>query len=246
MRLLPERNILPFDLLHKQYLGKTEMAKRLIIAIDGPAGSGKSTVAKRIAEKLDYLYLNTGAMYRAVTLKAIRNRIDKDDEARLIKIAETCKIDFADNGAKTLLDGVDVSAEIRLPEVDKVISDIVKIPGVRRALVVQQQRIGRDGGIVTEGRDVTTVVFPNADMKIYLDASVEERARRRYAEMEERGESISFEEVKEDIYRRDKIDSSREESPLKIAEDAIVLDTTKLSIEEVVEAIWKLVTSDAS
>jgi len=221
-----------------------KMPKRLIIAIDGPAGSGKSTVAKRIAEKIDYLYLNTGAMYRAVTLQAIRNGIDKNDEARLIKIAEMCKIDFEDNGAKTLLDGVDVSAEIRLPEVDKVISYIVKIPGVRRALVVQQQRIGADGGIVTEGRDVTTVVFPNADVKIYLNASVEERARRRYAEMEEREEDISFEEVKADIRRRDKIDSTREDSPLKIAEDAIVLDTTNLSIEEVVQEIWKLIKNE--
>jgi len=217
------------------------MSKKLIIAIDGPAGSGKSTVAKRIAEKLDYLYLNTGAMYRAVTLKAIRNGVDKGDETTLIKIAETCTIDFADNGAKTLLDGVDVSAEIRLPEVDKVISDIVKIPGVRRALVIQQQRIGRNGGVVTEGRDVTTVVFPNADVKIYLDASVEERARRRYTEMKEIGKSIYFDEIKADICRRDKIDSTREDSPLKIAEDAIVLDTTNLSIEEVVEAIWQFI-----
>jgi cytidylate kinase len=217
------------------------MSKKLIIAIDGPAGSGKSTVAKLVAEKLEYLYLNTGAMYRAMTLKALRTGVDLDDEAALIDVAEKCVVEFADGGTKTLLDGVDVSNEIHLPIVDKVISDVVKIPGVRRAMVVQQQRIGKQGGVVTEGRDVTTVVFPNADVKIYLDASLNERAKRRYAELKEKGEEISLSEVEADMQMRDDKDSSREDSPLRIAADATVIDTTNLTIEGVVEAILTLI-----
>ncbi|HIE28993.1 TPA: (d)CMP kinase [Candidatus Poribacteria bacterium] len=213
------------------------MSKKLIIAIDGPAGSGKSTVAKLVAEKLGYLYLNTGAMYRAVTLKALSAGVDLDDESALIDVAENCVIEFANSGTKTLLDGVDVSNELHLPHVDKVISDIVKIPGVRRAMVAQQQRIGEQGGIVTEGRDVTTVVFPDADVKIYLDASLEERAKRRYKELKEKGEEISLDEVEADMRMRDEKDSSREDSPLRVAADATVIDTTHLTIEEVIEVI---------
>ena len=216
------------------------MSKKLVIAIDGPAGSGKSTVAKLVAEKLGYLYLNTGAMYRAVTLKALRTGVDSNDEVALIEVAENCVIELADGGTRTLLDGVDVSDELHLPIVDKVISDIVKISAVRRAMVSQQQRIGREGGVVTEGRDVTTVVFPNADLKIYLDASIEMRAKRRYKELKEKGEGIPLSEVEADMQMRDKKDSSREDSPLRVAADAIVIDTTNLTIEESVEAIFRL------
>ncbi|MBC8230721.1 (d)CMP kinase, partial [bacterium] len=216
------------------------MSKKLVIAIDGPAGSGKSTVAKLVADKLGYLYLNTGAMYRAVTLKALNTGINLGDEAALIYVAENCVIEFADGGAKTLLDRVDVSDEIHLPIVDKVISDVVKISGVRRAMVVQQQRIGKQGGVVAEGRDVTTVVFPNADVKIYLNASLQERAKRRYTELKEKGEGISLREVEADMLMRDEKDSSREDSPLRVAEDATVIDTTNLTIGGVVEAILAL------
>ena len=217
------------------------MSKKLVIAIDGPAGSGKSTISRLVAEKLGYLYLNTGAMYRAVTLKALNMGIDLDDEAALIDIAENSVIEFADGGTKTLLDGVDVSNEIHLPIVDKVISDVVKISGVRHAMVAQQQRIGKQGGVVTEGRDVTTVVFPNADVKIYLNASLKERARRRYTELKEEGEEISLSEVEADMRERDEKDSSREDSPLRVAADASVIDTTNFTIEESVEAILALI-----
>ena len=213
------------------------MSQKLVIAIDGPSGSGKSTVTKRVAERLGYLYLNTGAMYRAVTLKAMKASVDLNNEAALVDIAENCTIDFADGGAKTLLDGIDVSAEIHLPQVDKVISDVVKIPGVRRAMVVQQQKFGERGGIVAEGRDVTTVVFPNADIKIYLDATLDTRAQRRYLELRAKGVRISLEEVTADMRARDAKDSTREDSPLQIAADATVVDTTSLTIEEVVETI---------
>ncbi len=216
---------------------KKVMSKKLVIAIDGPSGSGKSTVTKRVAERLGYLYLNTGAMYRAVTLKAMKAGVDLNDEATLVDIAENCTINFADGGAKTFLDGVDVSAEIHLPQVDKVISDIVKIPGVRRAMVAQQQKFGERGGIVTEGRDVTTVVFPDADIKIYLDATLDTRARRRYLELRSKGAEISLKEVTADMRARDAKDSTREDSPLQIAADATVVDTTSLTIEEVVETI---------
>ena len=216
------------------------MSKKLVIAIDGPAGSGKSTVARLVAEKLGYLHLNTGAMYRAVTLEALKTGVDLDDEAALIDVAENCIIEFADGGIKTLLGGVDVSNEIYLPIVDKVISDIVKISGVRRAMVAQQQRIGKQGGVVTEGRDVTTVVFPNADVKIYLDASLEARAKRRYTELKEKGAEISLSEVEADMRMRDEKDSSREDSPLGVAVDATMIDTTNLTIEESVEAILAL------
>ncbi|MFQ6041012.1 MAG: (d)CMP kinase [Candidatus Poribacteria bacterium] len=216
------------------------MSKKLVIAIDGPAGSGKSTVARLVAERLGYLYLNTGAMYRAMTLKALKTGVDLNNEAALIDVAENCVIEFADGGVKTLLDGVDVSNELHLPIVDKVISDIVKISGVRRAMVAQQQRIGEQGCIVTEGRDVTTVVFPNADVKIYLDASLKERAKRRYKELKEKGEKISLSEVEADMRMRDEKDSSREDSPLRVAPDATVIDTTDLTIEGVVEAILTL------
>jgi len=216
------------------------MSKKLVIAIDGPAGSGKSTVAKLVADKLGYLYLNTGAMYRAVTLKALKTGINLSNEAALIDVAENCVIEFVDGGTKTLLDGIDVSNELHLPTVDKIISDIVKISSVRRAMVMQQKRIGKQGGVVTEGRDVTTVVFPNADLKIYLNASLQERAKRRYTELKEKGEEISLSEVEADMQMRDEKDSSREDSPLRVAENATVIDTANLTIEESVEAILAL------
>ena len=213
------------------------MNTRLTIAMDGPAGSGKGTVARRVAQALGYLYLDSGAMYRAITMLSIRKGISPTDVPALTRLAQTCRIDFADNGRMTLLNGEDVSEAIRTPEIDKIVSDVAKYPEVRHEIVKQQRRIGEKGGIVAEGRDVTTVVFPDAHSKFYLDASVEERARRRFAQLRAKGIDCTRAQVEEDIRLRDEKDSSREHSPLKTAEDAIVIDTTHKTIEQVVEFI---------
>lgn len=214
--------------------------KGLIIAIDGPAGAGKSTVTKLVAQRLGYLYLNTGSMYRAVTLKALRVGISLEDVVALTEIAKNCQVEFESGGSVTTLDGEDVSKEIRTPEVDKYVSTVSKVSAVREAIVPQQRRIAKDGGVVVEGRDVTTVVFRDADLKLYLDASVEERAKRRYKELLKAQQGVTFDEVIKEIKARDALDSSRENSPLKVATDAVVVDTTNLSIKQVVEKILKL------
>jgi cytidylate kinase len=215
------------------------MNKRLTIAIDGPASSGKGTVARRVAERLGYLYLDSGAMYRALTLLSIQKGVSPTDVPALIRLAQSCRIDFADNGKVTLLNGEDVSDAIRTPEIDRVVSDVSKVPEVRREIVKQQRRIGEKGGIIAEGRDVTTVVFPNADHKFYLDATVQERARRRFVQLKAKGIDCALAQVEADIRIRDQKDSSREHSPLRTAEDAIVIDTTHQSIEPVVDFILK-------
>jgi len=209
----------------------------LTIAIDGPAGAGKSTVAKRAAQRLDLLYLDTGAMYRALTLKIIRDKIDRSDIDKIIEIASNCQIDFADGGKTTILDGENVSEKIRTPEVDVAISDIVKIPDVRNVMVKKQRQIGKGRGLVAEGRDITTVVFPNAGLKIYLTASVETRAQRRHDELKAKGIDISFDELVQQIKLRDQKDKEREHGPLKKADDATVIDSANLTVEEVVEQI---------
>lgn len=213
------------------------MTGKLTIAIDGPAGAGKSTVAKKTARRLGLLYLDTGAMYRALTLKVIRDKTAHSDIEKIIEIASNCQIDFADGGKRTILDGEDVSEKIRTPEVDVAISDIVKIPQVRNVMVEKQRQIGKSKGIVAEGRDITTVVFPNADLKIYLTASVETRARRRYDELQAKGMDVDFDEIARQIERRDQKDRERKHGPLKIADDAIVIDSSDLSADEVVEKI---------
>ena len=215
------------------------MNRRLTIAMDGPAGSGKSTIAWRIAKKMDYLYLNSGAMYRAVTLLAVRKGVSPTHIPMLVKLARDCRIDFSENGQVTLLNGADVSDKIRTPEVNKVVSDISKIPELRHEIVKQQREIGANGGIIAEGRDVTTVVFPNADLKFYLDASVEERARRHFADLNAKGINCTLEQMEENIRLRDETDSSREHSPLRTAEDAIIIDTTTKTINQVVELIMR-------
>lgn len=212
----------------------------MIVAIDGPAGAGKSTVARLVAEKLGYLYLNTGAMYRAITWKALQEGIDLEDENALAQLAGKSKISFRDGGSRVFLDNVDVSRQIRSPEVDKNISTVVKFPRLREKMVKQQQQIGRSGNVVSEGRDVTTVVFPNADVKIYLDASLCERAQRRHVEFEQKGHTLNLSQVKEDTARRDKADRTREHGALKIAQDAIIVDTTNMSIDQVVEKILEI------
>lgn len=213
------------------------MKERLTIAMDGPAGSGKSTIAQRLAKELDYLYLNSGSMYRAMTLLSIREGGDPADVSALVQLAKNCRIDFSNNGKTTLLNGEDVSDALRTPEIDRAIADIAKIPDVRREMVKQQRRIGEKGGIIVEGRDVTTVVFPDADLKFYISASVEERAKRRFTEQQAKGIETTLKQVEQEIHKRDKMDESREHSPLQTAADAVVLDTTGMTISQAVDFV---------
>lgn len=207
---------------------------QVTIAIDGPAGSGKSTVARRVAEKLRLLYLDSGAMYRAVTLLALQEGLAADSP-KLIDRVEACHIEFTDNGRTILLNTEDVSAQIRTPAVNRLVADVAKIPEIRHEIVKHQQRIGAEGRIIAEGRDLTTIVFPNADFKFYLDASVTERAKRRLAELQAQNEDATLAAVEADIRERDEKDTTREHSPLQTAPDAIVVDTTDKTIEEVVD-----------
>lgn len=213
------------------------MKERLTIAMDGPAGSGKSTIAQRLAETLDYLYLNSGSMYRAMTLLSIREGGDPANVSTLTKLAQSCRIDFLNNGKTTLLNGEDVSDFLRTPEIDRAIINIAKVPEVRHEMVKQQRRIGEKGGIIVEGRDVTTVVFPDADLKFYINASVEERAKRRFAEQKAKSIETTLEQVEQEIRERDQMDESREHSPLRTAEDAIVVDTTSMTINQAVDYV---------
>jgi cytidylate kinase len=214
------------------------MSEKLIIAIDGPAGSGKSTTAKLLAKKLGYLYIDTGAMYRAVTLYAIKNNL-LDDEKKIIDLANQLNIElkFEDGQTKVSVNGKDVTEEIRSLEVNQNVSPVSKIEGVRKILVQKQKEMGKNGGVVMEGRDITTVVFPNADVKIYLTASIDERAKRRALEFAQKGQHVDIEQVKQNILDRDRIDSSRDVSPLTKSPDAVEIDTSNLSIEQQVEQI---------
>lgn len=214
------------------------MCEKLIIAIDGPAGSGKSTTAKLLAKKLGYLYIDTGAMYRAVTLYAIKNNL-LDDEKKIIDLANQLNIQlkFENGQTKVSVNGKDVTDEIRSLEVNQNVSPVSKIEGVRKILVQKQKQMGKNGGVVMEGRDITTVVFPNADVKIYLTASIDERARRRALEFAQKGQQVDIEQVKQNILERDRIDSSRDVSPLTKSPDAVEIDTSHLSIEQQVEQI---------
>ncbi len=214
-----------------------------VIAIDGPAASGKTTVGTRLANELGYLCLDTGVMYRAVTLAALQAGIRICDEVNITNLAEHIQIDVKPASIEdgrafdVLVDGKDVTWDIRLPEVNQYVSPVSAYAGVRAAMTLQQRRIGEQGNIVMLGRDIGTVVLPDADMKIYLDASVEERARRRYLEEINRGNQVTFEDILESLKRRDQIDSTRDIAPLKVADDAVVIDTENLCIEEVVHKI---------
>jgi CMP/dCMP kinase len=210
--------------------------KHFVVAIDGPAGSGKSTVSKRIARMLGLLYIDTGAMYRALTLKAMRLKMDLEDTEALTELARSTKIDLADQGGalKVYLDGEDVSAPIRTPELTNNVKFIARVPGVRHEMVTLQRAIGERKGAVLEGRDIGTVVFPDARYKFYLDADVEERAKRRHKELVESNQSVRLEDIKKDVVVRDESDMKREVGALKKAADAVLVDTTELTIDEVV------------
>lgn len=215
------------------------MSDRIIITLDGPAGSGKSTVARELARALGYAYLDTGAMYRAVTLAVLRKKIDCTNASRVIETLPDLTIDIRYDGGiqKTLLNGEDVSEAIRTPDVSRNVSAIAAIPEVRQHLVAQQQRMGREGGYVVDGRDAGTVIFPNAAMKFFLTASVKERARRRQLELAAQQTSLTLEQMIDEIERRDRLDSSRDVSPLRKAPDAIEIDNTSLTVNDQVEWI---------
>ena len=211
----------------------------LTIAIDGPAGSGKSTVARLIAERMDYVYLNSGSMYRAITLLSVQSGVEPSNQIALTELAQNCQIEFVDNGQTTLLDGIDVSAQIRTPVIDAQVAAVAKVPGVRKEMIHQQRRIASSGGVVAEGRDTTTVVLPNADLKFYITASVNVRANRRFNELQGKGINCSISQIVQEITDRDLADKSRLNSPLKIDQEAIVIDTSDLTIGEVVSTVLK-------
>ena len=214
----------------------------MIIAIDGPAGSGKSTVAKEVAKRLSLLYVDTGAMYRALTLKAMKENVALDDENALVELARRTTIDLKTNSdfkLSVLLDGGDVSEEIRKLYVTNNVKYIARLPKVRGEMVKLQRKAASSGEAVLEGRDIGTVVFPDADRKIYLDASVDERIKRRYDELKEMGHEITRDEIEEDVITRDHTDKTRDVAPLKKADDAIVIDTTDLTVAEVADRIVK-------
>ncbi len=215
------------------------MKNKINIAIDGPAGAGKSTVAKLVAKKLGFVYIDTGAMYRAVTYKALGVGVNLENEQQLTKLLLTTKIDLTSTG-NVFLDGENVSELIRSPEVTNAVSLVASHRKVRFEMLSSQQKMAVNGGTVMDGRDIGTAVLPNAEVKIFLLATVEERARRRYEENIAKGITTDFEQLKEEITLRDKRDSERETAPLKKAVDAIEIDTTKLSIAEVVSAILSI------
>ena len=219
---------------------------KLVIAIDGPVGSGKSTAARRVAELLGYTYIDTGAMYRAVALKALREKISLDDHEKLVALAGVSRIDLRpgspENGGaqRVILDGEDVTAAIRTPDVSQAASKIAVIEGVRHVLVAEQRRAGANGGVVMEGRDIGSVVFPDAGLKIFLTASDEVRARRRWLEHQQKGDKVDLARTLEEIRERDKRDASREHSPLVRAEGAVYVDSTAMEADEVARLIAML------
>lgn len=206
-----------------------------VVAIDGPSGAGKSTAGRTLAERLGYTYIDTGAMYRALALKAMRSGVSLDSEEALATLCRASSIELANGGRTVLLDGEDVTAAIRSPETSRASSLVSVHQGVRTEMVARQREMGKDGGVVLDGRDIGTAVFPDAEVKFYLDASPSERARRRLEELKAAGSDISLETVEEDVRERDYTDSHRAESPLVRAWDALAVDTTELGPEEVQE-----------
>lgn len=232
-----------------------QMTRKLTIAIDGPAGSGKSTVARRVAALLGYLYLDSGAMYRAVALKALGQKIPLDGEGRLEALTSETHIELKSPTAqqeaeglknRVFLDGREVTYEIRTAEVARAASQLATIAGVRKVLVAEQKRAGASGGVVMEGRDIGTVVFPIAELKIFLDAAPEARAQRRWLEHQEKGDRISVEEVLVEVRERDQRDRERKVSPLLRAADAVLIDNTAMGVEETARLIVMLAKEQAT
>ncbi|WP_456392806.1 (d)CMP kinase [Persephonella sp.] len=216
----------------------------MIIAIDGPAGSGKSTIAKMLAREFGFTYIDTGAMYRAVALKVKRAGIDPSDEKAVLKLMENTdiKLEPAENGVRVFLDGEDVSGLIRTEEIGKIASQIARFSQVRKRLVQMQRELGlKAKNAVIEGRDTGTVIFPDADVKIFMTASPEERANRRYRELVLRGLDVSYEKILTEIRERDRLDETRKDSPLRPAEDAVIIDTTGKELNQVFQEVLQLV-----
>lgn len=214
-----------------------------VIAIDGPAGAGKSTLAKRAAEKLGYVYIDTGAMYRSVAWKVLQEYRDgKFTDADIAAVADNLTVTLSyENGSQRIaVDGTDVSEAIRTPEVTAIVSQVAAVSSVRRKMVVLQQKMASNGGVIMDGRDIASKVLPNADVKIFLTASIEERANRRYKEMKEKGFEVDLAKLRDEIVARDKADSEREESPLVRVPEAILLDTTNMNLDEAEAAIIRL------
>lgn len=223
------------------------MIAKPYVAIDGPAGAGKSTVARTLAKKLGFIYIDTGAMYRAVTLMALREGIDLNDQSCLSQLARAVSIVLRPDGngsLKVLLNGDDVSEDIRSQEVSKNVSLVAMVPGVRKRMVELQRAMAAQGGVVMEGRDIGTVVLPDAPVKIFLTASQRERAKRRREELAAKGNIIDQEQMEKEILIRDQIDSTREADPLTQAADAVAIDSTLFSVNEVVDMIMALVTAE--
>ncbi|MBJ6726869.1 (d)CMP kinase [Geomesophilobacter sediminis] len=211
--------------------------KGVVVAIDGPSGAGKSTITKLLAARLGYINIDTGAMFRSVALMAKRRHIDPDDDVSLAELCRALDISFLRNGEgyRVIVDGEDVSRAIRTEEISLLTSRISARKPVRAALLELQRRMGAQGGVILEGRDIGTVVFPDAEVKFFLSASAEERGRRRYLELVARGENVTLEETVAKVVRRDKQDAEREHAPLRCADDALSIDSTALSIEEVLQ-----------
>ncbi|MCZ9851794.1 (d)CMP kinase [Brachyspira hyodysenteriae] len=211
-----------------------------IITLDGPSGAGKSTIAKLLAKKLSFKYLDTGAMYRAVTLYMIKHNIDINNNSEVIPALNNLNINF-DNAGRIYLDNEDVTEAIRSMEVVNLVSKVSSISIVRQNMVSLQRKIAEGGNYVVDGRDIGSVVFPNSKYKFYMDASLDERAKRRYNEELSKGKNITYEEVRESIRKRDEFDSNREDSPLVVPENANIIDTTSMTIDEVVEKIANVI-----
>jgi len=224
---------------------KLSRFKGKVVAIDGPAGSGKSTTAKMLAARMGYRYLDTGAMYRALTLFAARNGVAPSDGPKLAVLARSVEIEFEtrEDVNRVFINGLDVTSEIRSPMVTQLVSEVSAHPGVRQAMVEKQREMGAKGDIVAEGRDTTTVVFPRADIKVFLDCNVETRAQRRLIDMAKLGVTTTLQEQIDEIQRRDKYDSERKHSPLKKAKDTYLVDTSNTTIEEQVERVLSLLKS---
>ncbi len=219
------------------------MKKNFVVAIDGYAGSGKSTIAKEVAQRLNFFYLDTGAMYRAITYKIIKEKIDYKNEEELKKILKNIKIDFLEKAGKIriYLNGEDVTEKIREPKVEKLVSPVSAIKIVREKMVELQREFAQKSDLIAEGRDITSVVFPDANLKIFVDCDLKERAKRRFKELKEKGFKISFKKVLKNIILRDRLDQEREYSPLRKTADSIYLNTTALTIEEEVELVKSLI-----